>query len=570
MYLKGHKKTVRLLLCAASCLMLSGAAAMSAFADAAQENAQTQEAEQNVISTTGQISSCTIDTDKTNVTLTMTSNAEMAGTDGKIYLVEMKNWQDDLTGRTDYLASQDGASQVSFHFPLNADSTDDRRYSSFIAAVWDTKKQEYKALTPRYYITNPEIMAKDQSALRITGKKGLSIEFSLIEDAMNMGIKQAEINIPVNFLYGNGVDYTYKGQTYHFAKSWLDTYDRVIKTLSGRGVVVTAVILNGWNANDPDMFLPGTAKSSDPYYMFNTKTEAGQRKLEAAANFLAERYNGSNGHGRLSNWVIGNEINNQYWNHTGAMDVRSYVELYQKAYRTFYAAVKSQNAHSNVLFSIDYYWNDSSKANGSTYYKGKDVLDQFNSVAAAEGPIDWGIAYHPYPYPMNDPVFWDDGSQGLTDSITTPILNFYNLHVLTDYMQSSELRAPDGNVRHIFLTEQGFTSTTPSGEKLKEQAAAYAYSYYLVESNPYIEGYNLARQIDAPSEVNDGISFGLFYCDMNQPNNIVAYHSKPIYYVFKDIDVPSRTLSVSKEAKQTLGISKWSELIPHFKWSGLE
>ncbi len=525
-------------------------------------------AEKPAINATAQITGCTIDAGRTTVTITATGSGDATGTDGQVYVVEMGSWQNDLAGRTDYVTSAPISSSYTFTFPLNAGTDSDRSYKSFILAVWDGT--QYQALTSRHFITNPEIAAKDKSTVKITGKKGLAVDTTLLNDAISLGIKQAKLDMAVNQMQGTGISYTWKGKTYNFSKDYFDKFDHYISTLSNRGVLVTAVILNGWSDSSPDLYLPGlTNDGKHPYYVFNTTTEAGENYVEAVANFLAERYNGSNGHGKIFAWVIGNEINHQYWNYTGAMDIRSYVKIYQHAFRVFYTAVKGRNADSRVFFSIDNIWNDSSQTNGTTYYKGKDVLDQFNSVAAEEGQIDWGLAYHPYPYPMTDPVFWDDGNNGLTQDVTTPILNFYNLHVLTDYMQTDAMRSPTGKVRHITLSEQGFTSMTPGGNKLQEQAAAFAYSYYLTESNPYIESYLLSRQTDAPTETQSSTAFGLYYCDENS-SGITATHSKPIYSIFRDIDRAGKSLQVSADCKKTLGISKWSELIPNFVWSGSE
>lgn len=522
------------------------------------------------ITVSAEITGCTIDAGKSTVTITATGTADTAGTDGQMYVVEMGSWQSDLSGRTDYAASAPISTSYTFTFPLNAGTDSDRLYKSFVLAVWDGTS--YHALTARHYITNPEVAAADQSTVRVTGKKGLAVNPSLLDDAISLGIKQAKLDMTVNEMIGSGIDYTWHGKTYHFSQEYFDKYDNYISTLSNRGILVTVVLLNGWNENTPDLFIPGlTYTGQYPYYVFNTTTQAGEEYTEAIANFLAERYNGRNGHGKITGWVVGNEINNQYWNYTGAMDVRNYVTIFQHAFRVFYTAVKSNNADSRVYFSINYEWNNFGNVNGKTYYSGKDVLDQFNSVAAEEGQIDWGLAYHPYPCPLTDPVFWDDGSNGLTQDVNTPVLNFYNLHVLTDYMQNDAMKSPNGTVRHIILSEQGFSSVDAQGQqtRLNEQAAAFAYSYYLVESNPYIEGYLLSRHIDAPSEISMNCSFGLYYCDTDS-TGIVATHSKPIYTIFRNIDRAGYSSQVSEECKEMLGISKWSELIPEVTWTGAE
>ena len=90
----------------------------------------------------------------------------------------------------------------------------------------------------------------------------------------------------------------------------------------------------------------------------------------------------------------------------------------------------------------------------------RQIVDSFNSIANVQGQMDWGLAYHPYPCPMIEPEFWDDPkATGLfTNDFNSPVINFSNLNVLTDYFNQEALKAPSGNVRHIILTEQGFTS----------------------------------------------------------------------------------------------------------------
>ena len=99
---------------------------------------------------------------------------------------------------------------------------------------------------------------------------------------------------------------------------------------------------------------------------------------------------------------------------------------------------------------------------------------------------------------MIEPEFWDDPkATGLfTNDFNSPVINFSNLNVLTDYFNQEALKAPSGNVRHIILTEQGFTSYSPTRGDIPEiQQLPSAYSYYLVDSNPYIDAYTVSRQV---------------------------------------------------------------------------
>ena len=520
----------------------------------------------------GQITSCRITADKQNVEIGLAGSGNAAGTDGYIYVFEMQPYEDELGGRKDYIASAPALGATTVSVPLNLGTAQDKLYSRFVLAVFDGAS--FTMVSQPHYITNPELVAKNTAEFKdpLT-KKGLVIEIDMLSDAFDLGVKHVTTNIAFSQIMGTGIDYQYDGKTYHFNKAVVDAYDKTISALSGKGMTVTVILLNDWNPNTPDLVYPGTQKSSNAfYYMFNAQTEAGFEQTKAIASFLAEHYSGSNpNYGKVSNWIIGNEINNQQWNYMGSADLTSYVKAYQKAFRVIYTAIKSTNANDRVYFSLDYNWMN--EIDGKFKYGGKEIVDSFNSIANTQGQMDWGLAYHPYPCPMTEPEFWDDPqSTGLfTNDFNSPVINFANLNVLTDYFAQDALKAPAGNVRHIILTEQGFTSYSPARGNIPEiQAAAYAYSYYLVDSNPYIDAYTVSRQVDAPLEAKDGLKFGLWECDMNQPNLIVATKRKKIWQVFRDIDKKNATLEATDFAKSIIGINQWSDVVPNFKWKGME
>ena len=167
---------------------------------------------------------------------------------------------------------------------------------------------------------------------------------------------------------------------------------------------------------------------------------------------------------------------------------------------------------------------------------------------------------------MVEPEFWDDDQTGMVnDTENSPVVNFKNLHVLTDYFQKPELLTADGRVRHIILSEEGFTSQGASrGPVYDIQAAAFAYAYYLVDSNPYIDAFILNRQVDSITEVNTSCAFGLWTVDMSRPDKVIAVMPKNIYEVFKYIDT-NKSLKYTEFAKEIIGIESWSEVIPNFK-----
>lgn len=512
----------------------------------------------------GKVRDVGINQEKDKISVTVDSAGDSSGTDGSIYIFEIKPYQNDLSGRSDYLAKGNIGANQKFSFPLHAGPGELRLYSAFVPAV--KVGGRYEMIANRRYIENPEIVAENQEPALNPGKKGLRVDPNILDDALSLNIKHAGVDIPTQRFFGNGINYTYESKTYKINKELIDQLDAEVKRLSDSGVAVTAILLNAWNQTVPELNPLGVTelpKEQAVYYGFNVESEAGFRAVKAMASFLAKRYNGKNGHGKITNWVVGNEINNQYWNYMGDLDVSAYTSKFQRAFRVFYTAMKSVSANDNIMFSLDHYWNMYPEAAPVGKYKGKDILLAFHNYEEAEGYMDYGLALHPYPYPIYSPNFWNDDTSGrVNDTMDSPIVNFKNLHVITDFMQMDSMKNRKGQVRKIFLTEEGFSSTAKGADKSTEQAAAVAYSYFIVDNNPYISAYLMSRQEDNEDETKHGLAFGL--------SSIVNHQlvPKPAHEVFKWIDNASATEGIADFARAVIGIDSWDQLIPNFRFPG--
>ena len=484
--------------------------------------------------------------------------------DGYYYLFELQPYETGIGSRTDYAAWCDKTEKLKFSLPFSGGDSDPRLYSRFVVAlkIGDT----YQAISAPIYVTNPgDVASFTEEYPEAMSKKGLLIELDMLGDAMELGVKHTTINIPYHHIIGGNLKYRYNGKDYYFNEELIASYDKMISSFSNKGIIVTAILLNGWNDAHPELHEAGLAKSSSAfYYGFNVSTPEGYETTRALFSFMAERYSGADyKHGRVSNWIVGNEVNNnKNWNYVGPMDLASYTKLYEKNFRVAYTAIKSRSKNARVFFSTDYEWK---KQNTNLQYAAKDFIDLFNAGISAEGNIEWGLAYHPYPYPMTEPEFWDDDQTGMVnETFESPVVNFKNLHVLTDYFQQAHMRTAGGQVRHIILSEEGFTSDSISRGKVYDiQAAAFAYAYYLVDNNPYIDAFILNRQVDAITEVETSCAFGLWTVDMSRPDKVIAVMPKNIYQVFKHIDT-RKSLRYSEFVKSIVGISDWSEVIPGF------
>lgn len=511
-------------------------------------------------------------TNNTKVEINGNLTGDNTADNNKLYLFELKAYEDNLGSRTDYISELDRNTTIKTSIDLLEGQENTRLYSKFIIAI--KKNNKYYPISNAIYITNSGEIAKSKLPYQdANSKKGLLIDMNMLSDAFELGVKHAIVNFNLDQILGEGIDYTYEGKTYHFNKNAIATYDTTVSTFSNKSMQVTAVVVNSWNNTHKELMYPNVVKNNTAiYYGFNAKTKEGVETTRAIASFLAERYSGDNyNYGRVSNWVIGNEINNnENWNYMGPMDVEKYSKEFARSFRVFYTAIKAKSKNARLFFSVDYDWNYP-KAN-KLKYRAKQVIDLISDNINTEGNIDWNLAYHPYPLPLTSANFWDDVNTGqIKQDETTAIINFANLHVLTDYLKGANFRDTSGKVRRVILSEQGFTSKSPDKAEDKDlQAAAFAYAYYIADSDPYIDSFILSRQVDHPVETRDSLYFGLWNTDPAVTDKSKATDRKKIWAVFKNIDSRTQTLSQTEFAKKIIGINKWSDVIPNFKWKSLE
>lgn len=497
------------------------------------------------------IESCEINTETGKIDVTMKAKDLAVSDDGYYYLFEEKAYQTALTG-SEYIIEDQKDVDLTFSVNLNYNTTSSRLFSKFVVAV--KKNGSYLAITKPHYITNPEAIAKyNLSFGNTTSKKGLLVDPEKLQSSEldDLGVKHAAYNIPLSRILGQTtsehyptVYYTYNGRNYAFNGQIIAEYDYIFTNLTNRGITTTAIILNDRSAH-PELIHPKARSGGHaPYYAFNAADEDGTECIAAVASFLASRYSGT-GHGKVVNWVIGNEINaRSEWNYIEHMDTAGYVDEYARAFRVFYNAILSINKSARVYISLDQQWGKSLYSNNG--YGSKAILDEFNRNLKAEGNIDWGLAQHPYNYPLTSAKAWSSGAS-VQEGENTPVITIKNLHVLTNYLQKPEMLTEDGEVRHLILSEMGYTSS--QGQEL--QAASFVYAYKVIEANQYVDSMLFSRETDAPSEVSQGLALGI--CTLGGGR-------KSIYEAYKYVDTPE-SARYTDFALKVIGISNWSEVI---------
>lgn len=444
--------------------------------------------------------------------------------DNRVYLFEVSTYESDesFEGK-EPVAS--GAKKASMN--LVTPFTQRYLFSRFVPALLSEGK--YIPIAHGKYITNPQELASYTKAYpKVKSKKGFLVDTTTLgsDKLSSLNVSRVVYNIPLSFIMGeteNGanptINYEYNGATYKFNGHRIMLFDSLFTNLTNAGYHCTAIVLNDWNTKYPAMIHPKSRSNSALYYAFNTEEEQGVRLTEAAALFLAERYS-TGTHGMVYDWVIANEMNHHKdWNYMATNDVYEYTESFERSFRIFYNAIKSKYSNANVYFSVDHDWNNNGGDNGK-WFNGKEVVETFNRIARQRGNYNWGLAIHPYPDPLPNTRFWvGEFDKSENAGVVTPM----NLSTVTSFMRKDEMLDTNGSVRQIAITELGFSSATD--EKL--QAAAFAYCYYIVEHNKYINSFLMNRQTDDPSEMASGMHLGVYRRDLSP---------KYITSVFTNID----------------------------------
>ena len=495
---------------------------------------------------TGAVSINSVTISGENVVINTSASDLPSSDDGQYYLFAEKPYQGAPAGAPVAQAAIGPA--VTFSVPLGLKTEGCHLYDKFQVAV----KQEgaFKAVTGAMYITNPEVLG-GSLVRKNNGKKGIILDGAKIgngnTEVVQLGVQQGAYNINLSDIVGGDgvVEYTYNGKTYHFDSSYVSQYDHCVRTSTSQGIGMTMVLLNTYAPGEEFMISPtargGIGRSN--YYLMNTSEDQGLEYLEAVVSFLAWRYNGYNGEGQVDNWVIANEVNaKNVWNYSSVQDEMQYAQLYSDSLRVCYNAIKSKNANAYVCISLDHDW---THIHNPGYYSSKSMLEAVNSCITAQGNIDWGVAFHPYNYPMTWTSFWAPKNPELvTHSQDTGYISMENIEQLTDYLCQGHMRNTKGAVRPVLLTEVGYTSS----QGQEAQAAAMVYAYQRCMTNQYIKLITFNRQTDYAVEVRQGLSVGLSAQDGSR---------KLAFEYFQQMNGPNAGAYISSAA-QIMGISDWN------------
>ena len=397
-----------------------------------------------------------------------------------------------------------------------------------------------------------------------TSKKGLQVQ--MVDDAIALGIQHAGLNCDIPSLVDlagqpDSVKFLFEGRDYFFRGNQVARLDREIKPLSDRGIVVSLILLNREtpDAERQALFLHpryDRAAKTNRMSAFNTATPDGVRHLRAAVAFLAQRYSAPAApHGRVWNWIVGNEVNSHWWwNNMGRASTEEVASDYERAVRLVHDVVLAELENARVFLSLEHHWGIRYPPGAPDQScPGRDLLEHFARFARERGDFGWHLAQHPYPENLGEPRFWLDKSAPLAED--APRITFKNIEVLPRYLARAELRW-QGQPRRIILSEQGFhcPEQRPDGER--DQAAAWCAAWWKVARLDGIDAFILHRHVDHQHE---GLNLGLW---TRKPESIATPDRKrQMYELFRVADTPEWEKAFAF-ALPVIGLERWEQLLP--------
>lgn len=396
----------------------------------------------------------------------------------------------------------------------------------------------------------------------IKGIGGIHLDEALYPDLVDLGVQHIRVlAVMHSFLKlkpGRDTEpFLSQGRTYYANRDQLRRFDRLLRFADEHDMHVAVVLLLRPSLPDPEeqnTYNHPDTVSPGKYSMANVTTREGFEAYCAFIELLASRYcRPDRTFGRITHWIVHNEVDSGWiWTNIGKKPSLLYMHDYVRALRATQTAVRQYSPTGKAFISLTHCWGEPHIDNG-LFYTGSETMDHLLAFCRAEGDFEWGIALHPYPRDLRDPLTtWQPAKSEF--SFDTPMITFYNIEVIDAYARRSDVCYRGKTVRSVILSEQGFNSPDYSDPSLRNQAAALAYGWKKIKSIPSVEAFHYHRWIDHAHE--GGLNLGLWTV---RPGTVTTPdEKKPSHGLFQALETPEED-EACRFALEVIGLEAFPE-----------
>ena len=282
----------------------------------------------------------------------------------------------------------------------------------------------------------------------------------------------------------SGTQQEYEGRCYTINAAT----DNAIREWSERGVAVSAAVYGvpEWARTGNT----GCSPIADGFEVFCAPDDAAE--YGRFAGMIAQRYDGLHGHGRISDFVIHNEVNVNDWFDIGcgqgvACDQSAWIQTYADSFASAHDQIVKHQSAARVLIPLTHHF-DTDFDLPAAHHASISVKTFISQLAGLIGDRGWQIAFHPYAPSLLSPEF---------SPLDWPFVTYGNIGAIVGWLRATFPSRPE--TWQVQLTESGISSGTPDSSEAA-QAPAVCATLYNVLATPGITSYIYHRLKDHPAE----------------------------------------------------------------------
>lgn len=493
----------------------------------------------------GAISACTVSEDGKYIIIKGTVKNEHVNAyrDCTLALYELSSFEElgDIFKRTTLPTSTHSMStKFEFKLPLS-----EGNYSAILSKYAVVLYKGGAVLQPLVLVDGPRyVSGAARLAPNISAKSPANafkgIQTAYLAGAQEAGAGRVVIDVELNRLLNSqssGYLHRISGKYIYFNAAYVDALDREIRayTAGNTEVLLNLVITGGHDKITYVDTLPDVK-----YYALNVSKLEGELYAGAVVDFLALRYNGSEGMA-IGGFILGKRIDEAgEYNCMGAgVRLDDYAKNYVRALRLVYTTAQSRNPNLRVYVPLGDSWRrDVLYPNLTDPYDATLLLESLTALISAEGSFEWRLLCHSArnAFGLYEGESFDKSNP--TNSAATGYIGTDSIDTLFGLISEldEKYHAAPGALLYFWQPNIDGTGTY--------LAPLYAYNYYKLLATPGVEGFVVSFSVYG-SQSGDGHSF------------------LALKELIKYIDTAA-SAETAKNYLSAFGIAGWEELVHGF------